>query len=242
MLIGDNSPLRRLPQLLDRRQALYIDGIRIAIEAADISYARLIETLTILSDVEEQGGSNPLAAYPYITSAIIDAWAVIDALNRISWLVRRMPGVKQKAPGLQIFVRSLNKVETLRHTIQHLHERIDELVAAGVPAWGRLVWIVVDVSTAILRTCSLVPGTTLSASHPLQNPVGRKLHPPIDRVTLQSGGDEMDLSDAMRTLRRFVSAMEAELESQFKDLPHHGSDVVVVVVLAPVKLEGGSGD
>ena len=41
MIIDEGSPFRRLPSELDRRQALFLDGIRYSVEMADLAHTRL---------------------------------------------------------------------------------------------------------------------------------------------------------------------------------------------------------
>lgn len=130
-------------------------------------------------------------------------------------------------------------VEALRHTVQHLDERIAELVEQGTPTWGILKWVVVVDAENLLRMCTLVPGSMLPGAHDVLNPVGLRLRAPIDRVTLQSGSVEADLSDAMRRVARFTPSAESALEAQFADLPRHGSDYVVGLDFGPVERDSG---
>ena len=41
MIIGPESSLRRIPAALDRRQAFFIEGIRVSIEMIEAAHARL---------------------------------------------------------------------------------------------------------------------------------------------------------------------------------------------------------
>jgi len=49
MLIGDNSPLRRLPANLNPKQTQFCDGLRFTVEMADIAYQQLTAHLIPLS-------------------------------------------------------------------------------------------------------------------------------------------------------------------------------------------------
>lgn len=72
MLVGDDSPLRRLPMEMPRRQVLFFDGIRMAFEMFDLPFARLRGTLAALAeDATQQEGA--------IASAMQDAWSVVDS-------------------------------------------------------------------------------------------------------------------------------------------------------------------
>lgn len=84
MIISDGSPLRRLPSELDRRQALFLDGIRYSVEMADLAYTRLRQTLFNLA---EQRGSGTSLDHWLFVSAVQDAWSLIDSLHRLRGLL-----------------------------------------------------------------------------------------------------------------------------------------------------------
>jgi len=73
MIIGPDSPLRRLPTALDRKQALFLDGIRFSVEMADLAYQRLRHTL-----LNFESSFDRSAAYSPGVVAMIDAWVIID--------------------------------------------------------------------------------------------------------------------------------------------------------------------
>jgi hypothetical protein len=45
MIIDDGSPFMQLPAALNRKQALFLDGIRYSVEMATLAHARLRRTL-----------------------------------------------------------------------------------------------------------------------------------------------------------------------------------------------------
>jgi hypothetical protein len=59
MIIDDNSPLRRLPGELNRKQALFLDGIRYSVEIAYLSHTRLRQTLFELAHKREDPEASP---------------------------------------------------------------------------------------------------------------------------------------------------------------------------------------
>ena len=85
-MIGKESPLRRLPAALDRKQALYFDGMRHAVEIANLAYLRLTATLARLAQQEELQDDDAM------TSAFADSWSFVDAAHRFYCLYRRVPG------------------------------------------------------------------------------------------------------------------------------------------------------
>ena len=93
-MISRDSILRRLPPELDRKQALFLDGIRHAGEIAGLAYPRLQATLTTIA-VEQL---EPERADPLFTSAFLDAWSLVDVIDRFRALWLLLPDLRRRAP------------------------------------------------------------------------------------------------------------------------------------------------
>jgi hypothetical protein len=70
MIIDEGSPFRRLPSELDRRQALFLDGIRYSVEMADLAHTRLRQTLFDIAKEQNRGAQ---ANHWSLVSAVQDA-------------------------------------------------------------------------------------------------------------------------------------------------------------------------
>lgn len=86
-IISDDSILRQLPPELDRRQVLFLDGVRHTGEIADLAYERLKSTLTQIA-IQELSLDE---LRPFFTSACLDAWALINVIDRFRALWSLMP-------------------------------------------------------------------------------------------------------------------------------------------------------
>ena len=89
-IIKTDSPLWKLPQGLHPLQGSFFDAIRLSVQFIDVTYLRLNEALTQLTlttDRSLQLGPN----------ALMDAWAIIDAVHRLRTLVRRVPHYREGA-------------------------------------------------------------------------------------------------------------------------------------------------
>lgn len=130
MIVGEDCPLRRLPAALDRKQTLFLDGIRYSAEMADLAHVRVQHTLHRLAmsskDSEENSGNLDHLA---VLSAMQDAWAIVDSLHRLRGLLQQMPGIKQNTPNMRVFRQQTDKVEDLRNGVQHLNQQIHKLVS-----------------------------------------------------------------------------------------------------------------
>lgn len=78
ILLGRDSSLRRIPVNVTPKQAVFLDGIRHAIEVMDVGFGRLRIGLT------QTALDPPDAADLSIIGAglFLDAWAVVDAIDR----------------------------------------------------------------------------------------------------------------------------------------------------------------
>jgi hypothetical protein len=225
MIINDDSPLRRLPSQLDRKQTLFLDAIRYSIEMADLAHRRLQSTLLEMTLDGDKTESNHLN----FVSAVLDAWSVIDAIHRLRGLLNQAPGVKKKAPGLRTFLQKTAEVEHLRNSVQHLNNQIETLVNKSLPVWGVLSWFTMrDIKSRRGHICTLMAGTMFpSKGHTMVNPVGQKLVLPIDLITLSASGTSVSLSEAMRQVERLARGIEEQLQNQIADLPRPGGDIII---------------
>ena len=125
MILKKDSVLRNIPTDLNRRQALFIEGIRFSIETADLAYLRLRDTLIVLGTRETADPDSPSTA-----SAMLDAWSIIDSLHRLRGLMRNMPGIEKRdrIPPIRAFFDSTTNVVKLRNTVQHLDNEIPKVL------------------------------------------------------------------------------------------------------------------
>jgi hypothetical protein len=137
-MLGPDSPLLQLPPQIDRKQAVFFDGIRYAAEIMTLAYSRLQRTLTEISSLALQ---EQTASHLY-TPAYLDAWVIVDSIDRIRSLLKHMPG--KKAPpresGVQTFRERTESIRLLRNVADHIHQRVDYVVSRKGTALGTLGW------------------------------------------------------------------------------------------------------
>jgi hypothetical protein len=226
VIVGDESPLRRLPAELNQRQTLFLDGIRISIESADLSYARLRNTLMRLARQGDGPGETPLTG-PDTAAAMLDAWSIVDSIRRLRAMLSQMPNLA-RSPRLRVFLEETKTFDDLRNVVQHFETTIPEMVDAGEPLWGHLTWVVVaDREVGRLLTCALVPGTIRSGRVRAVNPAGIEMRDETDHIILTCHGHVAKLSDALLHLERLTRSLEASLEPQVRERPQAGSDLLI---------------
>jgi hypothetical protein len=219
---------------------LFFDGIRVAVEMAGHAYDRLAKSLqrAAVADIPDQ------EAIQLVPLCFLDAWAIIDSVNRLRVLLNRLPQFKKNAHSLQIFLRKTGVVEDLRNTVQHLDTEIDKLSANGLSVWGDLTWLVLlDATVGKFKVGLLVSGTQFGASHAMPNLAGVEMHEAVDHITLAADGKEVDLSNVMRAMTTFVEKLEEVLTPQFKQHESAPSDYLIIAdMVATPACERGADD
>ena len=222
---------QRLPKNLDRRQMLFLDGIRFSVEIAETAYGRLCKTLLTLANSVIQKKKVRIGVLT--VRATSDAWAIIDSVYRLCGLLRQMRGVKQNTPSLNLLYREAEKVEALRNTVQHLNNEISNLISKELPVWGTLSWVAIPNPTNDLwYTCSLAPGTVFARQIPIINPVGKEPKPPIDMIELNAI-ESVNLSKLIEKVDAVISYIEKLIRKQIKGKTQAGADMLLLLVLAP---------
>ena len=212
MLIGSDSPLRLLPENLDRKQMLFFDGIRVAVETAERAHERLVEALYRATTTD----ISPADQSRLVSLCFLDAWSIVDSTNRLLVLLNRLPRFKKRASSLQLFRRRTKSIKGLRDMVQHLDTEIDNLVANNLSVFGTLTWLVlVNAQAGEFKAGSLVSGSQFGAMHALPSLDGIVMRAYIDHITLTAGGHEVNLSAILIATTEFIAKFERELARLF---------------------------
>ncbi len=234
-MISQNSILRRLPPQLNRKQALFLDGIRHAVEIVDLAYTRLQATLT---NIALGNQSEPLRENLF-TPAFLDAWALVDAIDRFRALWDLMPNAQKGAvaPDAKSFKELSQPVRDLRNVADHLAQRADYVVARKGTALGELSWY-----TALNHqgteglSCIIVPGTLGPGERQLVNPAGKTSTYPTGMIHLAAGEYRVCLSDLLPEIERRVRFLEGALERSFAEQGlegrQAGADIFISIHMA----------
>jgi len=238
-MLSDESPLRRIPHALEPKQALFVDGIRHAIEIMDLAYGRLRHTLTELALDPPTSATLPKVA-PY---AFLDAWAMVDAIDRFRMLYLQMPGMKfgPPTPGVTSLRDATQPFRDLRNVADHLAQRADFVVSRDGAALGTLTWLTgFEVDPPHLRFCTLRPGTVRTHPELSKAAIEATIDWPTDRICLSAGGYEGNLSAIRPHINRRVQHFESEIKSVFESPELKGSPIASdVFIRQPYTLAPG---
>lgn len=230
-MISRDSILRRLPPLRDRKQALLFDGIRHAVEMIGFAYSRLQATLT---NIALGGQSEP--TQDAITSAFLDAWAVVDSIDRFRALWHLMANAKKGAasPDTRSFKTLSQPIRNLRNVADHLAERSDYVVSHNGTALGELSWYTaLNPQGTEGLSCIIVPGTNGPGTRQLVNPVGNVSTYPTGLIHLAAGEYRACLSDLLPEIEKRVTFLEGAIEKSLAEQGltgrQAGADVLIAI-------------
>lgn len=222
-MLSFDSPLRRLPPQLDVRQLVFCDGVRHAAEIADLAFERLLTTLTHIA-IDVAPGPPSGGQSRHFTSAFLDAWAIVDALDRMRVLFGLFPGAdvqdgQMRRPGFQDQMQS---IRDLRNVADHVAQRVDEVIARRAAALGTLAWFTAT-SHDTGVSCAIYPGTLRSTTVKVVNACGRHFRTaPSGLVQLSAGGYEAELDYAIWAASRVVRRLEGTVQETIETNGLHG--------------------
>lgn len=203
--IAEDSPLRKPPREFSRKQVLVLDGLRYAAEMCDIAYERLWQTLQGLPPNE------PLVRDT--ASVMLDAWSIIDSVNRFRDFVSNLPGLANSTWKRLLQERTAD-VAALRDCVQHQLGEIPELVQSGGQLWGYLSWAEMtdDRYTGVWRMLAAgsdYVGDSFTFIGPMQLPFPI----PPGRVRLNAFDQQVYLGRTVSAVAEAVANLTAEVAS-----------------------------
>lgn len=139
-----------------RRTIFCLDGLRYSFAMTEVSANRLTGTLDAVARQQEQSVHSEQA----VASALLDAWTIVDMCHRVRELIQQLPGLSQRTPRVQVFLRATSPVEQLRHYVQHLRGEIAKAPSLASPLWGTLSWVPShdQITCYTMFTGNIIPG------------------------------------------------------------------------------------
>ena len=216
-MLNDDTILRRIPTAIEPKQALFIDGIRHSVEIMNFAYKRLRKTLTSIAISPPTSADLPSIE----THTFLDAWAMVDAIDRFRMLYLQMPGISFGPPsnGVETLKSVTQPFRNLRNVADHLSTRAEFVVAKGGAALGTLTWFTgFEVDPIRVWFCTLRPGTIRAKPEFSKTSMVSTLDWPTDRICLAAGGYEGNLSAIRPHIERRVRHFEKQLKVTFEHL------------------------
>lgn len=214
ILLGRDSPMRRIPINVQPKHAIFLDGMRHALEVMDVGFGRLRRELTMIALEPPEPADLPLVG----ASAFLDAWAVVDAIDRFRQLYLNFPGMTSWGGSAEVrpLRDALQTFRDLRNVGDHLVGMSDRVLAKGGAAFGELSWLTgAQLSPEVVAWhCVLRPGTLHSQPSMPTAPIETTLDWPTDYICMVAGGHRGNLSQ----VRTHIAGRVRHLESQLTEI------------------------
>jgi hypothetical protein len=213
-MISADSLLKNLPTALDRKQALYLDGIRHSAEIGALAYNRLKLTLTNIARMETHPEGHEF------TEAFLDAWSVVDAIDRFRALWKLQP-FADNLPLNELgetIDQEFRGVRDLRNLADHLAQRVDYVLSKNGTALGSLKWLTM-LENGDFRGCIIVPGTFRPTEVHFSYPIGKTIEVPTGFIVLSAAGYSTVLGEALASMESHIRTIENLLGNE---LDKHG--------------------
>lgn len=209
-MLKENSILKRLPAALNPKQVLFLDRVRHASELMNFAYARLEKSLAALA----ADAAAPQKEGTF-TTPFIDAWAVVDVIDRLRGLLTLMPGLNYLPleEGKTSFSDKIQFIRDLRNVSDHLAQRADYVLSRNGTALGTLSWCApVEGKPGTVKSLAILPGSIRQIGPMMPFPFGDPNTEVAKSIILAAGGYSGDLAYAVRESNRKISELENLLE------------------------------
>jgi hypothetical protein len=211
-MLSENSSLRRVPVTLNRKQAVFIDGIRHSAEIIELAYKRLRSTLTELALNPPSSSELPLVT-PH---AFLDAWAFVDAVDKFRLLYQNFPGMNRKASSETSLQDVTQPFKKIRDIADHCNATAERIVSKDTAGLGILTWLTgYQLSPTELWYCTIRPGTMQTEPTLKWPKIETTLDWPTDCICLSVGGHMANFSGVLPHIEKRIKKLENDLDTAF---------------------------
>jgi hypothetical protein len=211
--------LRALPFVVDEMQRFRIDALVLCAAVAASAYEQMVELALRAKWEESQDGATRSG---HIDIAMFQhAWSIVDQLYVLRRLIRSLAF---EGEDVDAFMAATERVFVLRNRMDHLDQRIPNIVASKDNTrslFGGLSYFVhgaavgepkVDVFAVTQHAEPIRPGEHLA---PLQVP--SELRMPIGNFILSAAGEMLDLDAAILALGPFMVRTNDAFEKSIRE-------------------------
>lgn len=209
MLLKPNSILKLLPKETEFKQHLIFDSIRFTLEMIECGFFELNMSLEKLSTKKNKKNLPQIFLY---------AWSIIDNVKRFIALNKKLP-----SKGDHSYLNKLIKANEFRNTLQHIDERIDEVLFDNkVPFYGTIVWEYKNLTTNSGEIFIAISGLRYSKTNKFKVTDYKNLKHPINNIKLESVNKKnkitIDINELYNNLFSVVELLEKDLKIQLNDM------------------------
>lgn len=238
MIIENDSFFKNPPTQFNPELVVVMNAIRYSVEICEISYIRLTGAMSKITDAKDESVRD--YEFPSIFS---DAWSIIN--NAV--IFKNIIFEHFEIPKDHILFKELNKAVDLRHTNQHIDQRIAEILAKkDFPVFGTLTWLKTEPKFNKATICTLYSGSFTNKVIPrvtISNARDDNDSNPIQKIELSAiirerttkneykfYESKIHLSKIMYDIHDIINTIEKDMVIEFSEIRHsekHLSDLII---------------
>lgn len=216
-MLSVDSPFLNIPTALDRKQAVFLDGMRHAGQIVELSYTRLCRALADLS-----ANATTDAKSAGFTHVFLDAWAFIDAADRFRCLWEMQPSASSISGKFSpdAVRMQLQDIRDVRNVSAHLAQKIDQIVSLNSSVLGAISWVSLISTTPLkVKTNFIRPGImhgNVKGQFAMPNSEVSFNHG-SGYISVAAGKHDVNLSLAYQSICSIIEYAEASLKLAFQN-------------------------
>jgi len=218
MIVNYDSSLGALPDNIDSKQRVILDGMLYAFRIIDLAMNRLNVALAEIS--YEKGDKN--YRHFCFTAAYSDIWSIINSIHSIRELVRKFDS-ERNSDEVRGFLNDTEDASLLRNMINHLRGRYESLAAKKQATWGEIRWVMLSEDGSI-KTHLISAGAVIEGKINVENPLGKEVSTGVNLVSLDAHGKTIYLADYIERTTVMARKLELMISRYSEGLPCTPSD------------------
>ncbi|WP_310555092.1 hypothetical protein [Flavobacterium sp.] len=220
MIISPNSILRSPPKVLHPDQIYVFNAIRYSVDICEVTFKRLEKNLFDFAFNPSYGD--------YIPLIFSDVWTIINNATILKNVIKKHFKIDDKNPLLV----GLKKLEGLRHSNQHLEDRINEIKSFDdlPPIYGTLSWLTKEDENGIDGILSVIYSGTVKdriKTTPI-NPADKINRKKVNDIKFTGVDREARTANFFETsiyinliiddIKEIINQFELQINEQFKNI------------------------
>lgn len=239
MIIKSDSFLRRPPTNIHPEQIVVLNAIRFSVDICEVTFERLEKKL--FDFTFNPNGSN------FIPLIFSDIWSIINNAIILKNVICNHFEISENDP----LIIDLKKLEGLRHSNQHIDERIHQIKSLNdlPPIYGEVSWLAKEKGNESEGILSIIYSGTVFKNLNIkpENPANKVNDKKINAIKFTGivrsektkfVENSIYINEIMDCIKRIVINFEKQIEQSFKNIEtseRHLSDLILQLKISEVE-------
>ena len=179
-----------------------------ALNALDVSISRCLQKYEVIFQIVAQDKTE------MNRSLVLLTWELVDWFERTRKILHCAKGIKHNEPAFGLISRSLNAAEDFRHILQHFDRFLKRSYDTDFAPLGAVSAIHM-LDDGSFRALVYNAGTVLGNTNMGSVQLPEQMIGPVDYVTLQIDGQELNISEIARKLLDYYTTLRNRVSKKY---------------------------